>query len=138
MLLLTDKYIEVELFGSKLKLSERTARDQQKMLAAVNAGVKTEDGLMLIAITVRDGLKINLLPYSDVKWFELKRKRELKRLKAIINPDKLMELPTSFLTSLQDEILKLEGVDLEDIKKKVTEAKTLKSKAGLAVTLEPA
>lgn len=138
MLLLTDKFIEIELSGVKLKLSERTARDQQKTINIVNGGVKAEDGLMLMAIAVRDGLKINLLPYNDVKFYEFKRKRELKKLKSIINPDKLMELSVSVLSSLQDKILELEGVDVESIKKKVMEKTTEKIKAGLAVTLEPA
>lgn len=134
---LTSNKIGIELFGQKLWLSERTARDQSTSINSVSKGIDATEGLLLMAIAVRDGLKINLIPFKDVKFWELKKKRQLKKLKKIINPEMLLELPVSVLSTLQDKILELEGVDIDAIKKKV-KGTMMVNREGLAVTLETA
>ena len=138
MQLLTDNIKEIELFGTKLLLSERTARDVNILQKYSSEGVKDGfDGVMQSALIIRDGLKINLLQFNEkpIKWYELKRKKEFKKLSSIINVEKILELPIRVISDLSIEVLKLEGIDVEALKKKMNPVLETE-RDGLAVTLQ--
>lgn len=137
MQLLTNNVKEIELFDTKLLLSERTARDVNSLQKYAEGVVKDSfDGVMQSAIIIRDGLKINLLPFEQkpVKWWEFKRKKEFGKLLSIINAEKILSLPIRVISDLSLEVLKLEGLDVENLKKKIPDL--VATREGLAVTLQ--
>lgn len=137
MQLLTNNVKEIELFGHKLLLSERTARDVNSLQKYAEGAVKDNfDGVMQSAIIIRDGLKINLLPFErkPVKWWEFKRKKQLQKLLSIINAEKILSLPIRVISDLSLEVLGLEGLDVESLKKKIPGLEA--TREGLAVTLQ--
>lgn len=138
MLSQTNNVIEIELFGQKLKLSERTARDVNALQSyAQKARTNSFDSVMQSAVIIRDGLKINLLPFEDdpPKWFDLKRKKRLRELKNLITVERLLSLPIRSIYELATEVLKLEGLEVEALKKKTTLTESAE-REGLAVTLQ--
>lgn len=132
---LTSNKIEIELFGKKLLLSERKAIN----VNSLNAKAGELDGLKFSLIVIRDGLRINLVPFENnpPKFYEFKRKRELRKLNSIISLEKLIELTFKQIEELMYKVYELEGLDIDSLKKKV-ELKVLEAteREGLAVTLQ--
>lgn len=152
MQLQTNNVFEIELFGKKLLLSERTARDVNALMDyAKKSKGDPFSGIMNSAVVIRDGLKINLISLEDklkalntppAKWFELKKKKEIKsinneiaEIKEITSVEKIINLPIRLIDELSTKVLELEGVDIEALKKKVM-TMTLPVREGLAVTLQ--
>jgi hypothetical protein len=149
---LTNNVAEIELSGKKLLLSERTARDVNALMdyAKKSKGDPLSD-IMGSAIVIRDALKINLNPLNDrlrqlnpteVKWFEFKKKREIKslnnqiaELKEITGIERIIGLPIRQINELSTMVLELEGFDIELLKKKVI-PNQMAEREGLAVTLQ--
>lgn len=125
---LTNNVIEIELFGKKLLLSERTARD----VHALSEYSKTHErnyteAVIQSLIMLRDGLKIN---FRVLKWWQIIK---LLRLKRLFRKENLLnKLSPRLITELSEKIYELEGVDIADLKKKMT----LEMREGLAVTLQ--
>jgi hypothetical protein len=149
---LPTNIIEIELFGKKLLLSERTARDVNALMdySKKHKG-DPFSGIMNSAVVIRDGLKINFIGLEEklnqlnnkpAKWYEFKKKKEIKslstqvtKLKEITSVDKIINLPIRLIDELSTKVLELEGVDVEALKKKVM-TMTLPEREGLAVTLQ--
>lgn len=132
---LTNNVIEIELFGKKLLLSERTARDVNTLQKHSSEGIKDSlDALMQSAVMVRDALKINLFEFEgkQFKWWQFRSKKKYIELSAIVNTEKILSLPMRVISNLSLEVLKLEGIDVEAVKKKMM----LEEREGLAVTLQ--
>lgn len=149
---LTNNVIEIELFGKKLMLSERTARDVNALMDyAKKSNGDPFSGVMNSAVVIRDALKINLIPLENklkilqilpVKWYEFKKKKEIKltqneiaELKEITSVEKIINLPIRLIDELSTKVLELEGVDVQALKKKVMTV-TPPVREGLAVTLQ--
>lgn len=152
MQLPTNNVYEIELFGRKLLLSERTARDVNALMDyAKKSKGDPFSGIMNSAVVIRDGLKINLIPLENklkdlssvpVKWHHFRRKKEIKSIKAeiaelkeIISVEKIINLPIRTIDELSTKVLELEGIDVEELKKKVM-TMTPPVRDGLAVTLQ--
>lgn len=152
MQLQTKNVFEIELFGKKLLLSERTARDVNALMDY--AKKRTGDpfsGIMNSAVVIRDALKINFIQLEDklktlsihpAKWYEFKKKKEIKlisdeiaELKELTSVEKIINLPIRLIDELSTKVLELEGIDIEALKKKVM-TMTLPEREGLAVTLQ--
>lgn len=148
----TNNVYEIELFGKKLLLSERTARDVNALMDyAKKSKGDPFSGIMNSAVVIRDALKINLIPLENklkilnilpLRWYHFKRKREIKsinaeiaELKEITSVEKIINLPIRLIDELSAKVLELEGVDIEALKKKVT-TMTPPVREGLAVTLQ--
>ncbi len=132
----TNNVKEIELFGKKLLISERTARDVNALQKYASESNKDNfDGVLQSAIVIRDGLKINLLPFVNIpiKWYQHKRKKDLKELQSIINVEKILSLSIRVIGELSLEVLKLEGVEVEALKKKMIPVLETE-REGLAVT----
>lgn len=132
---LTNNVKEIELFGKKLLLSERTARDVNALQKHSSEGLKDNfDALIQSAVMVRDGLKINLFEFEgkQFKWWQFKKKKRFSELSAIVNTEKILLLPMRIISELSLEVLKLEGIDVAAVKKKMI----LEEREGLAVTLQ--
>ncbi len=149
---LTNNVIEIELYGKKLLLSERTARDVN---ALMDYAKKSNDdpfsGVMNGAVVIRDALKINLIPLENklkilqilpAKWYEFKKKKEIKltqneiaELKEFTSIEKIINLPIRLIDELSTKVLELEGIDVGALKKKVMTV-DLPEREGLAVTLQ--
>lgn len=143
---------EIELFGKKLLLSERTARDVNALMDfAKKQKSDPFSGIVNSAVVIRDGLKINIIELekkldqlnkTSVKWYEFKKKKELKainahiaELKELTGVEKLINLPIRLIDELATKVLELEGVDVEALKKKVM-TMAPPEREGLAVTLQ--
>lgn len=152
MQLQTNNITEIELFGKTLLLSERTARDVNALMDyAKKSKGDPFSGIMNSAVVIRDGLKINLVPLENklkqlnsvpVKWYQFKKKKEIKSANAEIaelieltSVEKIINLPIRLIDELSAKVLELEGVDIEALKKKVT-TMTPPVREGLAVTLQ--
>ena len=131
----TNNVKEIELFGMKLLLAERTARDVNALQKQFEASKDNVDALLQSAVIVRDGLKINLKPFinNPPRWYELKRKKEYKKLSSAVNIEQILTLPIRIIGELSIEVLRLEGIDVDSFKKKVIPDV---KKEGLAVTLQ--
>ena len=152
MQLPTNNVFQIELFGKKLLLSERTARDVN---ALMDYAQKSKDdpfaGIMNSAVLIRDGLKINLIPLENklkqltsvkVKWYDFKKKKEIKslnaeiaELKEITSVEKIINLPIRLIDELSMKVLELEGIDILALKKKVMRINP-PEREGLAITLQ--
>ncbi len=130
MQLLTNNFEEIELFGKKVLLSERTARDVEKLrLYSQKTEGSISDSVFQSAVMVRDALQIN---FKKLKWWQI-----VKRLwfKKICNEKYLIKhLSERVIFKLSEKVLVLEGVDIEALKKKIT--LEMEKKDGLAVTLQ--
>lgn len=128
MQLLTNNVIEIELFGKKLLLSERTARDVHALTEySKTHGRNYTEAVIQSLIMLRDGLKIN---YKILKWWQIIK---LLRLKRMLRKENLLnKLSPRLITELSEKIYELEGVDIADLKKKMTQ----EVREGLAVTLQ--
>lgn len=104
---------KITLFGKDLLLSVRYASDVIDSSNFWNKCDKTPGNLVFLsAVILRDSLKVNI---ENVEWYKLIKKRELKkllRLKNILSSIFVNELPI-----LNEDILILEGVSKDDIKK---------------------
>lgn len=132
---LTNNVKEIELFGKRLLLSERTARDVNALQKHSSEGLKDNfDALIQSAIMVRDGLKINLFEFEgkQFKWWQFRAKKKFLELSSIVNTEKILSLPMRVISELSLEVLKLEGIDVAAVKKKMI----LEEREGLAVTLQ--
>lgn len=149
---LTNNVIEIELFGKKLLLSERTARDVNALMDyAKKSKGDPFSGIMNSAVVIRDALKINLVPLENklkilhtlpTKWYQFKKKREIRsinkeiaELKEITSVEKIINLPIRLIDEFATKVLELEGVDVQALKKKVM-TMTPPVREGLAVTLQ--
>lgn len=105
------KRIQIELFGQKLWLSERTALDSYLLVEIAKEFDDSFQSVVLVnSIIVYDALKINfklLKPYQFIKKWKLKRLITRKNL--------IEKLSFIELDRLASKVLELEG-----IKKKVT------------------
>lgn len=130
MQLLTNNFEEIELFGKKVLLSERTARDVEKLrLYSKNTEGSISDSVFQSAVMVRDALQIN---FKKLKWWQIVKRLWLKQ---ICNEKYLIKhLSERVIFKLSEKVLVLEGVDIEALKKKIT--LEMEKKDGLAVTLQ--
>lgn len=125
MQLLTNNVAEIELFGKKLLLSERTARDVNALVDyAKGKEFDYTEAIIQSLIVLRDGLKINFL---KLKWWQIVKRWQLKRI--LSKENLLNKLSTRLIIDLSHKVLELEGVDL---KKKMSP----EIREGLAVTLQ--
>lgn len=113
----TNNVKEIELFGKKLLLSERTARDVNKLIEYSHGKeMNYGDAIIQSVIVMQDALKIN---FVTLKWWQVIKRN---RLKKIISKEYLYNnLSTRQILDLSGLVLELEGVDT---KKKVTTEKT--------------
>lgn len=110
MQLQTDnKVCQIELFDHKLWLSERTARDVNRLAeVAKTSGTDFTDIVLQNIQVCYDGLKINL---KILKWWQIVKYIKLRRL---ISRKKLhAELSVNSIIILAQKVLALEGVDLK-------------------------
>ncbi len=125
---LTNNVKEIELFGKKLLLSERTARDVHALTEySKKHGQNYTEAVIQSLIMLRDGLKVNFLV---LKWWQLIKRFKLKRM--LRKEFLLNNLSPRLIMELSDQIYELEGVDVKDLKKKITP----EVREGLAVTLQ--
>jgi hypothetical protein len=104
---------EIELFGKKLLLSERTAGDVNRLIVFSEKikDKKFTDMIIEASIILEDSLKIN---YENLKWYEYFKKRKLKKILSkgnIVN-----SLSAKEIFNLAEKVYELEGIDF---KKKV-------------------
>jgi hypothetical protein len=113
-MLLTNNTKEIELFGKKLILSERTARDVNKLIAYSKKNTEKEfvDMLIEAAITIEDGLKNN---FSNLRWYNIFKRYGLRKL--LSKENLIANLSSSQLFDLSKQVYQLEGVEIEDEKK---------------------
>ncbi|MEW6507179.1 MAG: hypothetical protein AB1432_05480 [Bacteroidota bacterium] len=112
-MLLTNNSIKIELFGKELILSERFARDVNKLIAFSKQKKEKDFTDMLIesAIAIEDGLKLN---YVNIKWYNYFRKRSLK--KQLSKENILSNLSSSQIFNLAKKIYEIEGFVPEEKK----------------------
>lgn len=122
----TDNIVKIELFGMKLLLSERTARDVNNLDKHLrNSKIDFQEVILQRIIIIRDGLKIN---FKLLKWWNIIRRFKLKK---ISNEIFLLEnLSANRITELSNKIFELEGIE---VKKKEP---AMKTHTELAVTLQ--
>lgn len=125
--LLTDNKEKIELFGMKLLLSERTARDVNNLDKDFrNSKNDFQEVILQRIIVIRDGLRIN---FKILKWWNIVRRFKLRKVcKEIflfenLSPSKIIEL--------SNKVFELEGIEVKK-KESITKART-----ELAVTLQP-
>jgi hypothetical protein len=114
--MLPTKNVEkIELFGKEYFLSERTARDVNKLIAySKQKKQKTvTDVLIEAAISLEDGLKIN---WVNLKWWQFIRKFILKR--RLSKANLLTQLSPTQIFSFAAKVYALEGIQSDDVKKK--------------------
>jgi hypothetical protein len=102
------KTAEIELFGKKLKLYERSAFDVYQLYEIARQQTNPSDQIIQMAMMIEDSLKPNL------KWYSFRLKRMLT-YKGI-----LKRLSPSLMAELIDKINELEGN-----KKKLREGESL-------------
>lgn len=113
MLLLTNKFTKIELFGLNLILTERTVKDNTAINAlVVEARAFTSSNFQLAVLQhisiIQAGLKYN---FKLLKWWQVLKYLELKKklsVKYIMN-----NLSVQSVYNLADKIFELEGVDLK-------------------------
>ncbi|WP_448509303.1 hypothetical protein [Immundisolibacter sp.] len=107
-----NKFMVIELFGHKVMLSERTARDQYILAEySRHKGMNFSEALLQSMVVLQDGLKINI---KQLKWYEIIKWLRFKRLFSRKNI--MQQLSAQTITDLAYKVLELEGID---IKKKV-------------------
>jgi hypothetical protein len=114
--MLPTKNVEkIELFGKEYILSERTARDVNKLIAYSKQKKQKSvtDVLIEATITLEDGLKIN---WINLKWWQFIKKWILKRRFSKTNL--LVHLSPSQIFSYAAKVYSLEGISPDDVKKK--------------------
>lgn len=113
-MLLTNNSIKIELFGRELILSERFARDVNKLIAFSKQTKEKDFTAMLIesAIAIEDALKLN---YVNLNWYMFLKKRQLKKL--LSKENILSSLSSSQTFDLAKQVYALEGFIQEDEKK---------------------
>jgi len=107
---------EIDLFGRTLLISERIARDVNKLILFSKQKKEKDftDFIVEYSIVVADALKIN---YSNLKWYQFFKKKKLERL---LSKESLLEkLSPSQIYELAMTVYELEGVT--DKKKAETE-----------------
>lgn len=104
-----NKVCWIELFNHKLLLSERTARDVNRLSEYAKKADKTfTDAVLQNLQVVCDGLKINV---ELLKWWQVIRRIKLKRL---ISRKRLhAKLSVNSIVLLAQKVLALEGIDLK-------------------------
>lgn len=112
--MLPVKTENIELFGQKLRLSERSARDVNKLIehSKANQDKSYSDYLVEAAICIADGLKINL---RNLPWYRLCRRRRLRR--QLTTTSLLADLTANQIFELAEKVYLLEGI----VKKKVAQ-----------------
>ena len=107
---------EIELFGEKLLLSERTARDSNKLtlFSADKIGKSYPDLLLESAIAIEDALKIN---WINLPWYKFLKKRSYKKKFNKLNI--IASFPASMIFDTAKRIAILEGYNEDDEKKKM-------------------
>jgi hypothetical protein len=114
---LQTKTKEIELFGEKYLLSERTAFDVMSVTELFPGGKMTNsEAASLFAYVVSQALKINL---NNLKWYQVFKKRKINKI--ISTKYLLKNLSVSQIDELWKQVMELEGVDL---KKKIAEAES--------------
>jgi hypothetical protein len=110
----TNNTAKIELFGKELILSERFARDVNKLIAYSKQKKEKDftDLLIESAIAIEDGLKLN---YLNLKWYRFWQKRQLK--KQLSKEYMLANLSSSKIFELAKRVYELEGFIPEDEKK---------------------
>lgn len=114
-MLQTKNVEKIELFGKEYLLSERTARDVNKLIAySKQKKQKTvTDVLIEAAISLEDGLKIN---WVNLKWWQFIRKFILKR--RLSKANLLTQLSPTQIFSFAAKVYALEGIQSDTVKKK--------------------
>jgi len=115
--------IDIELSGQKLKLSQRSIRDIIDASLFDENKEKTEDRIFLNAFIIHSALKANLWGYNDIKFWQLKRKKEKKKIEKIISVENIMQ-SVSFIrmNELCSKIYELDfGIDSVSAAKKKAE-----------------
>ena len=149
----TPNVCEIELFGRKLLLSERTARDVEVLRDLAKKPGSELSPMVSNSIVIADGLKMNwrrigdeleMLLEQPVEWYQFSKRKKIKslskqlsKLKSLTNVSNISTLPVRVLEELSDKVLELEGIDVEALKKKVAEIMQTE-RNGLAVTLQEA
>ncbi len=111
------KTIPVELFGMKLKLSQRSIRDIIDVSLFDSEKDKPEERIFVNAYIVYSALKNNIK--SNVPFWNIKALIERYKLKKLITVRSLMErLSFEDLNNLCNKIYELDFGDLSDEKKK--------------------
>lgn len=114
-MLQTKNVEKIELFGKEYLLSERTARDVNKLIAySKQKKQKTvTDVLIEAAISLEDGLKIN---WTKLKWWQFIYKFILKR--RLSKANLLTQLSPTQIFSFAAKVYALEGIQSDTVKKK--------------------
>lgn len=113
-MLQTNNSTKIELFGHELILSERFAKDVNKLIA-YSKRKKEKDFTDLIiesSIAIEDALKLN---YINLNWYRFWKKRKLKKI--LSREYLLANLSSSKLFELAKRVYELEGFIPEDEKK---------------------
>lgn len=107
---------KINLFGRDLFLSERTAGDVNRMLefSRQKPNKTYQDTIFEGAIVVADGLKFNL---KNIPFYKFFHKIKIKRL--ISGKNILNSLPASTIFELAKKVYELEGLIIDEKKKKV-------------------
>jgi len=121
----TNKTIEIGLFDKTYKLSQRTARDVNKMIEFSRQNKEKDYKQVIIeqAIVVEDSLKINYVNIPDYSFWErlfnhIKRKEYRNKLamqKVLSRENILNQCSPEYIFEVASKVYELEGVD----KKKV-------------------
>jgi len=109
------KILPIKLFGEDLLLSERLAKDVNKLYSLAKSKKEKEysDILFETVIIVSDSLKLNS---RNLKWFQLRKRYRIKKYSNLNYL--LSNLSSAEIFNLAQEVYKLEGIVFEDTEKK--------------------
>ncbi len=109
------KTLPIKLFGEDLLLSERLAKDVNKLYSLAKSKKEKEysDILFETVIIVSDSLKLNI---RNLRWYQLIKKYRIRKYS---QPKYLLaNLSSAEIFNLAQEIYKLEGIVFVETEKK--------------------
>jgi len=113
---------DVEIFGKKLKLSERNASDVIALTDyASESDFKSLGSIIYLNTKILEASLV--YNYDDMRWHQYFQKRKLKKLLSFKNL--INKLPQSEIFTLAEQVLELEGLL---VKKTTTESAEKKTK----------
>lgn len=114
------KSIDIELFGKKLKLSQRSIKDIIDASLFDSDKNKTEDKLFLNAFIIYSGLKVNIDKYKSVPFWNIVARIKKKKLEQIVSVQNILSsVSLSEMNELCTKIYELDFGKPDEGKKKV-------------------
>jgi len=84
------KSIEIDLFDTKLTLSQRYIKDIIDVSLFDKDNKEAEDKLFINAFILHSALKRNLDKYNSLSFFDFKKKKERKEIEQLISVQNIM------------------------------------------------